>query len=189
MKRVFIAFALLWIAPTSAALACGLDDCALPEAAHLETWRYDQIPADDWAWMNHDLALARAFLEDGDVARARQIVAGLDYALRNRAEAMVESRGRARVAAFHRALKTLQAETGGQPLAALDLRHGPAADGHGLGLFGAARAEEDGDDERSREELAAEARLEAEARRHRDEPDARRSVPPQRAPNEPAPRY
>ncbi len=169
MKRAFIAFAVLWISLPGASLACGLDDCALPDGDHLESRRFDSIPADDWAWMNHDLALARSFLEDGDTAKARQIVAGLDYALRIRADEMVATRGRVRVAAFHRALRALQLDAAGPALARIDLRRLTEISGDVSGVSDVvgARAEDgdgDGDLERDRDDAAEEARREAMGR-------------------------
>lgn len=193
MKRAFIAFA-VWFAGSGAALACGLDDCALPDEDHLESRRFDRIPADDWGWMNHDLALARSFLEDGDTAKARQIVAGLDYALRLRADDMVAARGRARVMAFHRALRALQLDAEGPALAHLNLRRLSQISGDVSGssnLVGL-RAEdggEDGDEGDDRDDAAEEARRDR-IRRQNPEPAApRENLPGREMPGGPSPRF
>lgn len=188
--NVIIASVVLWIASSGAALACGLDDCALADVDHLEGWRQDRIPADDFAWMNHDLALARAFLADGDDAKARQIVAGLDYALRLRAEEMVAARGRSRVAAFHRALRALQLDAGGPALARLDLRRaGAGGGGEGSGGVAAVRAEDDGSSDEEREDAAEEARRELRERERRDESARPQELPDREPPGGPMPRW
>ena len=191
MKRSIIAFAILSCLYAVPALACGLDDCDLPDADHLESRRYDTIPADDWAWMNHDLALARSFLADGDNAKARQIVAGLDYALRVRAPDMVSERGRARVMAFYRAIREIQFEAGGPGLARLDLdRLGAAGGSAGDGREAVAtRTDDDGDDESSRDDAADEARREALGRQRTSGTEPRQREPQPQTPESPSPRW
>ena len=120
MKRAFIAAVLLWIASAHPALACGLEDCTLPDAAHLESPKYKTLPNDEFAWMNHDLALARSWLADGRSDKTLQIVEGLDYAIRVRQDRMVAVRGKARVRALHVAIEDLEVAAGGYPLAELD---------------------------------------------------------------------
>lgn len=191
MKAAFIALTFISINHIKTAAACDLDDCALPIEQHLESARFAQIPTDDWAWMNHDLALARSFLEDGDEVKARQIVAGLDYALRIRADALVESRGKSRVMAFHRALARVQIQADGPPLASLELRprHGITVTSTGSGLALGARADDEGDDSGSTEEDPSDsARRDAEARRRAEEPARERSVPQREPAEKPMPR-
>ncbi len=191
MKRAFIASVVLWITASGVARACGLDDCALPDVDHLESGRFHEMPADDWAWMNHDLALARAFLADGDPAKARQIVAGLDYAVRLRAPEMIEARGRARVAAFHRALRAIQAEADGPSLARLDLRRISEISGDvgGSSDVFSARAEDDGSEGEDREEAADEARRERMERQDPVRSAPREELPDREPPSGPSPRW
>ena len=89
------------------ALACGLEGCRLPDEWHLESRRYDTILADEWAWMNHDLARARAAAAAGDQRRAEAIATWLDHAIDLRYDEMVQVRGEARVKAFRRAVRRL----------------------------------------------------------------------------------
>lgn len=191
MKRSIFAFAVLSCLLAAPALACGLDDCELSDADHLESRRYDRIPGDDWAWMNHDLALARSFLADGDDAKARQIVAGLDYALRVRAPEMVAGRGRARVMAFYRAIREIQFEAGGPGLARLDLdRLISPTGGGGSGPDAAAtRTDDDDGDGDSRDDAADEARREALGRQRTTGSEPRQSEPRPQMPETPSPRW
>ena len=190
MKAAFIALAFISINHIKSASACDLDDCDLALASHLESARFVQIPADDWAWMNHDLALARSFLEDGDLVAARRIVAGLDYAMRIRADLLIESRGRGRVMAFHRALDRIQVAADGAPLASLDLRapRGLSISGSGVGFALGAGAEGDDDQDRDDEDPAASARRDAEARRRDEARPDERSVPQREPADKPLPR-
>lgn len=89
------------------ALACSISACELPDELHLESPRYDTIPADDWSWMNHDLALARVALSDGDVARAETIGLWLEHAIDLRLDAMNDGRGKRRVKALRHAVDSL----------------------------------------------------------------------------------
>lgn len=97
-------------------LACDLDDCALPAASHLERSGAGEVPSDRWAWMNHDLALARDWMADGEPANARQIALALDAAMRAQLDELVRARGAERVAQLHQALAALVLEAGGPPL-------------------------------------------------------------------------
>ena len=192
MKAAFIALTFISINHIKTASACDLDDCALPFEQHLESLRFTGLPEDDWAWMNHDLALARSFLEDGDVVKARQIVAGLDYALRIRAEPLVASRGRSRVMAFHRALARVQIEADGVPLASLDLRagHGISTTASGqTGLaFGARAEDDDGDSSSGDDDPSSAARRDAETHRRDEEPQRERAEPRSNQSDRPMPR-
>ena len=181
MKAAFIALTFISINHIKTAAACDLDDCALPLDQHMESARFTTVPSDDWAWMNHDLALARSFLDDGDAVKARQIVAGLDYALRIRAEPLVASRGRSRVMAFHRALQRVQLEADGTPLASLELRPArslsTSASGPSGLAFGAGSSDEDGDPSSDEDDPASDARRDAEERSRADEPRRARAEP------------
>lgn len=121
MKSAFIAVVLLWIASAQQARACDLDDCDLSDAAHLESPKYRDLPKDEFAWMNHDLALARSWLTAGRADKTLEIVAGLDYAMRVRLDRMVLARGKARVRALHEAVEDLEVAAGGYPLAGIEL--------------------------------------------------------------------
>ena len=190
MKAAFIALAFISINHIKSAEACDLDDCDLPLAQHLESARFIQIPGDDWAWMNHDLALARSYVEDGDLESARRVVAGLDYAMRIRADMLVESRGRSRVMAFHRALDRIQIQADGQPLATLELapRSGLTVSGGGHGVAFGASDQDDDDAGQTEEDPAASARRDAEARRRDEERPNERTVPQREPSDSPIPR-
>lgn len=86
------------------ALACGLEGCRLPDEYHLESRRYNTVLADEWSWMNHDLARARVARAAGDERRAEDIARWLDHAIDLRYDEMVQVRGKARVNAFRRAV-------------------------------------------------------------------------------------
>lgn len=191
MKRSIIAFAVLSCLYAAPALACGLDDCELSDADHLESRRYDRIPGDDWAWMNHDLALARSFLADGDNAKARQIVAGLDYALRVRAPEMVAIRGRARVMAFYRAIREIQFEAGGPGLARLELDRliSPTGGGGGSSDLTATRTDDDDGQGDGRDEAADEARREALGHQRTSGDEPHQPEPRPQMPDTPSPRW
>ena len=70
-SRLFIG---LFIFFSSSALACDLDDCTLSVALH--SVDQTQAPEDSYSWMNHDLAVGRDSLSDGDRARALALVRG-----------------------------------------------------------------------------------------------------------------
>lgn len=86
------------------AIVCGIGSCDLPAELHLENGRYDTLPADEWSWMNHDLALARVALANGDHNRAENIGRWLEHAIDLRMDAMVDGRGKLRVKALNRAV-------------------------------------------------------------------------------------
>lgn len=121
MKSALIAVVLLCISTSGPVYACDLDDCSLTDASHRESPKYKALPTDEFAWMNHDLALARTWLSEGRKDKTIQIVAGLDYAIRVRVDTMVGVRGKNRVRALHAAIAELQIQAGGYPLAPLDL--------------------------------------------------------------------
>lgn len=100
----FVLFVGLGVHP---ALACGLDGCRLPDAYHLESRRYNTVLADEWSWMNHDLARARMARASGDRQRAEDIAQWLDHAIDLRYDEMVQVRGKARVNAFRRAVRRM----------------------------------------------------------------------------------
>lgn len=115
MTRVLLTTGLLWIASAAAALACTLDDCDLPVADHRpDPASRAAIPADNWGWMNHDLALARAWLADGDPERALALVRVLDRAIRVQLDDLVEHRGERGVNALHQAIREVAVSAGGQ---------------------------------------------------------------------------
>ena len=115
-SRLFIG---LFIFFSSSALACDLDDCTLSVALH--SVDQTQAPEDSYSWMNHDLAVGRDSLSDGDRARALALVRDLDGLLRTHIKDIVRIRGEVRVRALHTALQDLARDAGGWPLAELDV--------------------------------------------------------------------
>ncbi len=91
---------------------CELGSSTVSESAYLESDRYKGLPADEWAWVNNDLMLARLALANGDPQRAETIGRWLDYAIELRLDTMNEGRGERRVKALHGAVSDLI--TGGQ---------------------------------------------------------------------------
>ena len=117
LARALAATLLLLATP---ALACGLDDCQLPDGGH----RIDgQAPADVFAWMNHDLAAARHAAVRGDRAGALGTAHALDQAIRAQLNALVQTRGADDVEALHGALQTLVLSVDGTPLQDLGIPH------------------------------------------------------------------
>jgi hypothetical protein len=172
MNRLFIAIIALWGLGSPAVAACDLSSCALPEDQHHSS-AFKGLPEDEWAWIDHDVTVAKAALRRGESSRALQIVAGLDHAVRLRQDAMIEGRGKRRVAALHRTLRKLAVEAGGSPLAELEARGG--------GDRGS-----EGPTARDEGETGREARGEREADRARHEADRpadrRERETPDRAP-------
>ena len=117
--RLFTAVLALWMGAAGVAFACDLDDCPLPTAGHLESAELSRVPMDRWGWMNHDLALAQAWLSDGDDAMALEVATVLDEAMRAQLAPLVRTRGLSRVRALHRALQRVVIASGGAPLAPL----------------------------------------------------------------------
>lgn len=109
-----LATALLLLA--TPALACGLDDCQLPESAHEVD---GEATADAFAWMNHDLASARHAAAGGDHARALDTAGALDRAMRAQLDALVQTRGGEHVEALHAALQLVVLSVDGTPLPTL----------------------------------------------------------------------
>ena len=122
MKLIrFWALVVLWGVSTPS-LACGLDDCSLPASLHrvgLETSA--QTPRDQWSWMNHELAVARAGLSEGRRAFALETAHALYSALEAQGMALVAQRGGTSVQDFADSLQQLVAQCGGVPLQELQL--------------------------------------------------------------------
>lgn len=107
MSRSLVVLAFSLIIGVRPAFACGLDACSIADDLHLENGRFDNIPADEWSWMNHDLALARDALSRGDAERAENIGRWLDHAIDLRLDEMIAGRGERRVKALRRAVRQL----------------------------------------------------------------------------------
>ena len=105
--------------------ACDLDDCSLSEDLH----HVDGQPAltDRWAWMHHDLALARAAARQGQRARAIDIAASLDHAIKANLAQLLIDRGSVSVLQLHATLQALVLDCQGQPLQAVNLSMDPIA--------------------------------------------------------------
>ena len=119
MPRIFArALAATLFLLSTPALACGLDDCHLPDGGH----RVDgESAADAFAWMNHDLAAARHAAVHGDRASALDTVHALDRAMRAQLDSLVQTRGAASAEALHGALQTLVLSVDGTPLPGLGI--------------------------------------------------------------------
>jgi hypothetical protein len=122
MKRIFMGalVAVLAVLPGSAG-ACGLDDCALAHSLHLLD---STAPDDRFAWMNHDLALARDAMNHGNRGTAISLAGTLDNAMRARLDALLDTRGHDGVIALHEALDEVTRRAGGFPLAPLPIAAG-----------------------------------------------------------------
>jgi hypothetical protein len=117
MKRIFMgALVAVFAVLPGPAEACGLDDCALSHSLHLLN---ATAPDDRFAWMNHDLALARDANNHGNRATAIALAATLDGAMRARLPALLDTRGPDAVIALHSALDDVTRRAGGFPLAPL----------------------------------------------------------------------
>jgi len=106
------------------ALACGLDDCRLPIQLHLTgvpDASKPEVDKDEWAWMNHELAVARDALATGRRAFALELAHGLFAALEAQGKPVAAQRGRQAVQDFFDSLQELVAQCGGRPLRPLQL--------------------------------------------------------------------
>ncbi len=100
--------------------ACGLDDCTLATSLH-QVHPDAPLQADAYAWMNHDLAVARDAVRRGDRAEALDLVATLDRALRAQLDHVVAVRGTSGALAIHLVLQDVSRAAGGFALEPLDL--------------------------------------------------------------------
>lgn len=151
MSRALLALVVSSILGVHPAMACGLGSCRLPDDWHLENERFNTIPGDEWSWMNHDLALARLALENGDFARAESIGTWLNHAIELRREQMEDVRGKRRVNAMRRAASQLASNAGKE-----DSRNVPS------GPTQSGETDEVADQMERREEAADRARRESE---------------------------
>jgi len=111
-------FFLAFLFASPVALACDLDDCVLPNHLHDVEHAEDSAaaPADDWSWMNHDLALARSALHTGQRADAIRIIDDLDQAMRAKLGPLTETRGQGAILMLHAALQDVLELASGLPL-------------------------------------------------------------------------
>ncbi len=114
------ALGVLWGISTPS-LACGLDDCGLPASFHRVGLGTLDAPRDQWSWMNHELAVARAALSEGRRAFALETAHALHSALEAQGIALVAKRGGTSVQDFADSLQELVAQCGGVPLQELQL--------------------------------------------------------------------
>ncbi len=122
MKPIrFWALVVIWGVSTPS-LACGLDDCNLPASMHrVGLGTPVEVPRDQWSWMNHELAVARAALSDGRRAFALETAHALHSALEAQGIAVVAQRGDTSFQDFADSLQELVAQCGGVPLQELQL--------------------------------------------------------------------
>lgn len=100
--------------------ACGLDDCTLHTSLH-KVHPDAPLTLDAFAWMNHDLAVARDAVRHRDSATALRVAKDLDRALRTRLDAVVATRGTSGALAIHLVLQDIVRDAGGFPLEPLDI--------------------------------------------------------------------
>lgn len=82
----------------------------------------DLEPTDDrFAWMDADVALAAAWLADGDADGALAITGALDRAIRQQIAGLVALRGEAGALDLHRQVQALVRRAGGDALAEVEL--------------------------------------------------------------------
>jgi len=120
---------LLSMAPqTPAGVVCDLDDCHLSDSLHVVA----DLPAtqDRWSWMNHDLALARVQAKRGQHAKALQLTAAVDQAMRHGLAQLLIDRGPDQVVQLHQALQAVVVDCKGHPLAPLTLTMDPIVRHH-----------------------------------------------------------
>lgn len=120
MNLMFRAIAVTMLFSPQWAEACELDDCTLSDAMHAVSDPADRA-VHEYAWLHHDLALARDALQRGETARALSLAHSLDQALRSRLTHVEANLGYPAVTAFHGALQTLVEKANGWPLADLDM--------------------------------------------------------------------
>jgi hypothetical protein len=109
------------------AMACDLDDCALPRARHAvepvvddaKTPPKTELRFQRWGWIPHDLALARTALEDGDRTEAIVLLAGIDRAMRAQASSAVTAVAQIEARLLHAVVGALMLRAGGIPVAEL----------------------------------------------------------------------
>ena len=87
----------------------------MPHSLH-STDNSDSVHMDQWRWMNHDLALARAAAANNNRSRALMLVATVDNAMRVQIDDMLAKRGTVSVSKLHAALSQIARKSGGWPL-------------------------------------------------------------------------
>jgi hypothetical protein len=112
----------------TAGQSCELDDCSL--SGQLHQVASQQPTLDRWAWMNHDLAVARTAAKQGQRASAIEIVIDIDRSLRANLAQVLIDRGPEAVLQLHATLQALVADCQGKPLDVLDLSMDPIARTH-----------------------------------------------------------
>jgi len=118
--QVFTRIAACFTLFISTANACGLDDCALPDALHQIEGH--ETPANGiWTWLHHDLALAREAVRRGNQAHALRLAQQLDSILRSRLEDLLRFSEPKAVLDFHSTLASLVTSAGGWPLKEIDI--------------------------------------------------------------------
>ena len=120
--RICVLFA--FFAGYGASMACGLDDCNLPARLHQvgpASMEDGDLPTDQWAWMNHELAVARMALSHGRPAFALETAHALYSSLEAQGFALATERGAESVDDFSESLQELVLQCGGSPLRKLQL--------------------------------------------------------------------
>lgn len=108
MRSLFITALLFSTTAVAGSYHCTLDDCLLANHLH----QLEAPPVDGYAWMVHDLALARQAVRDGDHSRAGQIATNLQFTLERQGARIVEADGEAFVKALSEATSDILEATG-----------------------------------------------------------------------------
>lgn len=113
---LLIAFAALSTRAVAWAPACPLEGCHLAPSLHAPTATTPaaELEAEPYAWLLHDLALARLALDEGDRALAQELAGGAHLALRAQADWIVRARGADLTMALHHALSEVLVRAGGE---------------------------------------------------------------------------
>ena len=108
MRSLFITALLFSTTAVAGSYRCTLDDCVLANHLH----QIEATPVDGYAWMVHDLALARQAIRDGDHSRAGQIATSLQFTLERQGAGILEADGEAFLQALSEATSDLLEASG-----------------------------------------------------------------------------
>ncbi len=114
---VLVALCALFISLSTPAHAWDLEE---DNALYVEIAEDPERIADRFNWMDADIALASAWLADGDPDNALAITGALDRSIRQQIDALVELRGEAATLDLHRQVQALVRRADGTALADLE---------------------------------------------------------------------
>ena len=109
------------------ALACDLDDCALPKMSHaVEAFDIDAttpprttLQFSAWKWIPHDLALARLAIAEDDMAQAISLLRNIDSAVRTKSKSVLSKAARSEARSLQDLVADLLLQAGATPVAEL----------------------------------------------------------------------